>query len=168
MLYSPTSHGFYHPEIHGATTPADAVEIPDGEYLALIEGQAEGKTIVPGAGGRPVLQDAPIPTEAEALIAWRGQAWLPRGAFCRALVTANILPAQEAIAAARGDWPDTFASALSSLPVDPVGAQIDWAAAPNIARTNPLFLAVLGFYAAAHNLSTAQAEALGDAIFGRT
>lgn len=37
--YSPTTKGFYTPEVHGENIPADAVEITDAEYSALLDGQ---------------------------------------------------------------------------------------------------------------------------------
>lgn len=59
MLYSKTTGGFYSSEIHGDNIPADAVEITKAEHTALLAGQAEGKRIVPDAGGVPVLQEPP-------------------------------------------------------------------------------------------------------------
>ena len=98
--------------------------------------------------------------------AWRQTAYLAKGSFVRALRAEGILPSDEAVAAAKGEWPATFASALSTLPVDPVDAQIDWSAAVGVARLNPLFLALLGYYAKAHGLSRDAAQGLGDQIFG--
>ena len=40
--------------------------------------------------------------------------------------------ANQAVAAARGEWPVTFSEALDALPIDPVAAQIDWASAATI------------------------------------
>lgn len=105
---------------------------------------------------------------SQAIYDWRTTARLERGEFVAALLDAEILSGAEAIQAAKGDWPDTFGSALATLPVDPVKAQVQWGAATSVARLNPLFLAVLGFYAATHGLTDAQAEALGDTIFGWT
>lgn len=57
--------GFY------AEVQEDAVEISDEAYLALIEGQADGRQIVAGADGLPTLA-APPPTPFHR---WDGTAW---------------------------------------------------------------------------------------------
>ncbi len=59
MFYSKSTSGFYDTAIHGDNIPADAVEITKAEHTALLAGQSEGKRIVPGAGGVPVLQEPP-------------------------------------------------------------------------------------------------------------
>ena len=68
MFYSPSTNGFYTPEIHGSNVPEDAVEITIGQHRALLEGQSQGKRIQAGADGTPVLVDPPPPTQ-EQLIA---------------------------------------------------------------------------------------------------
>ena len=65
MHYSPSTNGFYLPKIHGDAIPADAVEITREHYEALLQGQSNGKRIVAGADGYPVLQDAPHATAAQ-------------------------------------------------------------------------------------------------------
>jgi hypothetical protein len=55
MKYSPSTRGFYCFAIHGENIPTDAIEITDTEYRALLDGQTEGKAIVPGVDGSPVL-----------------------------------------------------------------------------------------------------------------
>lgn len=60
MFYSAENRGFYSPEIHDEM-PADAVEISDEAYLALLEAQGNGQEIVPGPDGLPVAQDRPEP-----------------------------------------------------------------------------------------------------------
>ncbi len=97
---------------------------------------------------------------------WRETATASRAEFLKALVRLSILPGSDAVAAARGDWPKTFAAALEGLPVDPVEAQIDWASATHVARQAPLFLALLAYRAKVEGLDEAAAEALGDAVFG--
>lgn len=59
MFYSASTGGFYAAEIHGDNMPADVVEITAEQHAALIEGQSQGKVILAGEGGRPVLQDPP-------------------------------------------------------------------------------------------------------------
>ena len=77
--------------------------------------------------------------------------------FIKALVVAGILPPAEAIAASKGEWPATFASALSSMSdAAKVDAQIEWGAARTIRRNHPL----IEMLAADANLSAAQVDAL--------
>jgi hypothetical protein len=83
--------------------------------------------------------------------------FITRRAFCLELAVAGILPAAEAIDAAKGNWPATFASSLAGLPdAEKVAAQIEWATAQNVQRTHPL----LSMLAAAVNLSAAQVDTL--------
>lgn len=65
MFYSPSTNGFYTPEVHGTAIPADAVEITAEQHAALLEGQSTGKVIAADANGNPVLQDPPKPTPAQ-------------------------------------------------------------------------------------------------------
>ena len=67
MRYSPSTGGFYTPEIHGAAIPADAVEITTAAHAALLDGQAAGKRIVADQSGNPVLQDRNPPTQADTI-----------------------------------------------------------------------------------------------------
>lgn len=67
MFYSATTGGFYDAAIHGENIPADAVEISEAAHAALIEGQANGKRIVAGKGGVPVLADPEPPTQEEVI-----------------------------------------------------------------------------------------------------
>ena len=96
-FYSPSTRGFYSEDVHGARRvqvmqgededrrlvevdnptskiPADAVEITDEEWAALLEGQATGKVIQPGANGHPVLATPPGPALADYLPQRRWQA----------------------------------------------------------------------------------------------
>ena len=87
----------------------------------------------------------------------RAGASLDLGPFCMALVGAGILPAIEAIDAAKGNWPATFNAALAGLSdAERVGAQIEWASAQRIRRNHPL----IAMLAAAANLTDAQVDAL--------
>jgi hypothetical protein len=58
MQYSPSTGGFYHPELHGEHIPADAVEITPQLHASLLAGQAAGRVIVAGPAGVPMLADA--------------------------------------------------------------------------------------------------------------
>lgn len=60
-LYSPSTRGFYLPEMHGDAIPADAVAVSAEAHAALLAGQAAGQRIVPGPGGAPTLADYPPP-----------------------------------------------------------------------------------------------------------
>lgn len=65
--------GFYVDEIHFQKDPeTDEYIVPDGYieiseelYKSLLDGQSQGKQIVTGSEGTPVLQDPPKPTLAE-------------------------------------------------------------------------------------------------------
>ena len=59
--YSPSTHGFYHDDIHNEI-PDDCVIISDEKHKTLLDGQGKGKEITPDANGNPVLTD-PSPTE---------------------------------------------------------------------------------------------------------
>lgn len=70
MLYSKSTRGFYDRTVHGGKViPKDAVEISRDEYVALLQGQNEGRVIEPGKDGRPMLSDqATTPTSEPAPI----------------------------------------------------------------------------------------------------
>lgn len=65
MKYSKLTGGFYATEIHGLSTPADALDISNEEHAALLAGQSQGKRIVADATGKPILQDPPAKTLAQ-------------------------------------------------------------------------------------------------------
>lgn len=82
MFYSPSTGGFY-PEESGVygdrfievdgeqqnnpdfLIPADAVEITEELFNTLRAGEAEGKVIIAGKGGKPKLSDRPGMTREE-------------------------------------------------------------------------------------------------------
>lgn len=66
MYFSKSRLGFYLPEIHGSSIPADAVEITTDEHHALLEGQAAGLIISADDTGHPVLV-APPPLSPEQI-----------------------------------------------------------------------------------------------------
>ena len=167
MLYSAATNAFYSRAIHGDAVPADAVEIDDDTYAALLEGQSDTRMIEAGEDGAPRLVERPVPAPQEVRAAWRGTASVTRAEFIRALRAHGVLTFDDALNAAKGAWPIAFAGALSGLP-EPMAeaAQLDWALATSIARQNPLFLAVLAFHAATCGLDAAAADALGAAICG--
>lgn len=57
MFYSKTTNGFYDAALHGRAMPADAVEISEATYNALLAGQATGQEIRADASGMPVLAE---------------------------------------------------------------------------------------------------------------
>lgn len=54
MLYSKSTGGFYDAAIHGTNIPADAVEVSDQAYAALIAAQSTGMVITADADGNPI------------------------------------------------------------------------------------------------------------------
>jgi hypothetical protein len=94
----------------------------------------------------------------------RAAASLPKLDFCLALMRLAILPAEECKAAARGEWPATFAGFVAGMSeADASEAEIRWAAATQIFYANPLLQALAQFKAGGDPV---QAVALLDAIFG--
>lgn len=82
------------------------------------------------------------PTEEEVKEYWRKYASLTRAQFCVAIKRAGILPPDEAIEAAKGNWPQTFSDALKGLPVDEDEAQIVWASVTTIPRNDVVLEAI--------------------------
>jgi hypothetical protein len=107
-----------------------------------------------------------VPDEVLAvdLAELRASAVLPKLEFCLALWRLSILPKDECKAAARGEWPATFAAFVAGLSEqDATEAEIRWAAATQILYTNPLLQALALFKAGGDRV---QAAAFLDAIFG--
>lgn len=68
-FYSPSTKGFYHPEINGDKIPSDSVEITDDEHKNLLSGNRQGKLISSNSEGTPVLIDVSnISTNTPALL----------------------------------------------------------------------------------------------------
>ena len=111
------------------------------------------------------IEDAPDPAPHVASLAeQRASAVLPKLEFCLALWRLSILPKDECKAAARGEWPATFAAFVAGLTEqDATEAEIRWAAATQILYTNPLLQALALFKAGGDRV---QAAAFLDAIFG--
>ena len=64
LLYSASAGGFFDDAIH-RTIPDDALAISPARHRTLLDGQAEGRAIVPGDGGRPVLTRLAKPALAD-------------------------------------------------------------------------------------------------------
>lgn len=96
--------------------------------------------------------------EPDPVIAWRQSATLSRAQFCVAVKRLGLLSASEAKAAAKGEWPQTFADALAELPsaIDPDEAEIVWASVSVVDRNDPVLAAV----AADKGVSDAQLDAM--------
>lgn len=100
MFFSKSTGGFYSEEIHGGNIPLDAVEISDQQHQALMDGQVNGKRIVPDASGFPMLADPATLTQAqviEEVITKARQMRLPvlsilDGLQASALATAATMP----------------------------------------------------------------------------
>ena len=71
IFYSKTTGGFYDNQIHNVL-PGDAVGITAEYHAALLAGQAQGKTIMPGKDGKPVL----APLAPSHLHQWDGKEWV--------------------------------------------------------------------------------------------
>ena len=104
----------------------------------------DGQVFSPPASGSPSLEDR------------RLSSYLSRRDFCLAAMSAGILSEADAIEAARGGWPASFASAVPAG--QETAAQIIWASVSRIDRMDPLLLQV----ALAQNITV---EAL-DTMFG--
>lgn len=57
FFYSKSTKGFYTEDIHGNDIPEDVVEVSLEEHKELMDGQANGKKIVPDETGNPILID---------------------------------------------------------------------------------------------------------------
>lgn len=51
--FSPATSGFYHSDLHGTNIPADAFELSEGEYCALVSNAPKGTVLGLTANGRP-------------------------------------------------------------------------------------------------------------------
>ena len=81
--------------------------------------------------------------EADSLQTLRAGAALTRREFCLALATASVLQPEDAIAAAKGEWPSVMGGFLSFLdPDQSTDAQIEWAATGSIDRLHPFVLSL--------------------------
>ncbi|WLW59810.1 tail fiber assembly protein [Achromobacter sp. PD1] len=91
-FFSQSTGGFYTREIHGDAIPEDAAEISDELYASLMGGQSQGKMIVAGEDGHPILADPPPPTAEQLATA----ALIKRDRLLRDAAT-RIAPLQDAV-----------------------------------------------------------------------
>ena len=122
IKYSAQTGGFYMAVIHGDEIPADVVDVTDDEHRELLAGQAHGKRIVPGAGGRPQLAE-PTPMAP--------------------VVPSSVTMRQARLALlAIGKLGDA-AAAIASMPSpDRERALIEWEYATQVERNSPVLLAL--------------------------
>ena len=83
--YSESTGGFYDTTIH-TTWPEDVVEITAEHHATLLAGQAQGKTIMPGKDGKPLLT-VPAPSH---LHQWNGKEWVLDKAAASQLLAESI------------------------------------------------------------------------------
>lgn len=96
----------------------------------------------------------------------RADASMSRTNFCLRLMELGILPPTEAVQAAKGEWPATFAAFTSGLDATTQAAvEIDWAGAATIRYNAPNLQALALFNASGDQ---AAATALLDQIFNIT
>jgi hypothetical protein len=90
------------------------------------------------------LMTTPESRASAALQEWRESASLTRTKFCLSAKRAGLFTPDDALLASKGGWPEAFANALDELPVniDPVDAQITWAATTQVSRMDPVLNAV--------------------------
>ena len=83
--YSKSTGGFYDTTIH-TTWPEDVVEITAEYHATLLAGQAQGKTIMPGKDGKPLL----TATAPSHLHQWNGKEWVLDKAATSQLLAESI------------------------------------------------------------------------------
>lgn len=66
IYFSKSTGGFYDDDIH-TSIPADAVEVDPDDHQALIEAQAQGKSIEADANGKPFAADPPPPSQSQQI-----------------------------------------------------------------------------------------------------
>ena len=127
--------------------------------------------IVETIDGVPVARDMTADEIAEfaaraeqATAARRASAVVTKAVFCSALWRAGILSKPEAVQAAMGEWPATFAAFTAGLSEsDATDAEIKWAAVTEIHYADPLLQGLALYHAQGDQ---AAATALLDQIFG--
>lgn len=117
MFYSKSTGGFYSQEIHGLSTPEDAIEITNKVYVTLLAGQSTGKKIVADANGFPVLIAPELAAYAPAVISM----------------------AQAQLALLAKGYLDDVEAAIATMPRE---AQIRWEKSTTINRDDPLTAAL--------------------------
>ena len=83
--YSKSTGGFYDSTIH-SSWPEDVVEISPTQYNEMLAGQSQGKVIMPGKDGKPLLT-VPAPSH---LHQWNGKEWVLDKAAASQLLAESI------------------------------------------------------------------------------
>jgi hypothetical protein len=74
---------------------------------------------------------------------FRADAALPKVSFIMAAVRLGFLASEDAVRAARGEWPASFDEALSAMPEEErLGAQVTWASITEVRRNAPLLMRI--------------------------
>lgn len=124
----------------GAVPPEGAVEVSDPP---------------PQGDAKWTGQEWIVPVQPRA--EWRLTARADRRSLVLAMAAAGILDRPNSAAAARGEWPPAFASALAGLPEElQLTAEVDWGSLTTYSRSNPVW-ALLGQML---NISPEQIDAL--------
>lgn len=119
----------------------------------LAEWEAQGNTITP--------YEAPDPREA-----FRATASMPKAQFCIGMAEIGVLTDEEAIEAAKGNMPATFAATTAHLTAaEQRDVAVRWAAATVVDRADPMLEAFRAYAEADPNLPTITPEQL-DTVFG--
>jgi hypothetical protein len=86
-----------------------------------------------------------LPDADAILVKKRAETSVTKAEFCKTLKVAGILPRTEAVEAVKGNWPNTFAEALSSLSDDAqFDAEVEWSSAKVVQRAHPLIAMIAG------------------------
>jgi hypothetical protein len=97
------------------------------------------------------------PPPPDPIIAFRANASMDRADFVNAAADIGLLTDDEAIAAAKGDWPSSFDVALPGDAGDARRAKVLWASTATIQRNAPLIAAII---ASPIPITEAQVDAL--------
>jgi hypothetical protein len=90
-----------------------------------------------------IINIKPVDPQA-ALAAIRAGASIGKGEFCMGLIGLGIVAADEAVSAAKGNWPTSMDAFLGYLsPKQAIAVQIEWATQSTINRNN-VFVLTLG------------------------
>ena len=133
-----------------------------GSILAVIDGV--GTTIPVDQANRHYaeliasgVEITPYAPHVQTIEEVRASAYLERAAFCNGLADAGVIADAEAVAAARGEWPASFAGFLDYLTTTQRrDAQITWASCVTVQR-NHEFVVSLAWWT---NMTDAQVDAL--------
>ncbi len=126
--------------------------LPGDEYFEEAQRIGEDAPLDPDVApeqGPPTLEER------------RQTASMPKGDFLNDVADRGIISDNDAVAAAKGEWPASMATFLSLLdPRQKRDIQITWADAINVNRTDPFLMIFASWY-----LPSSETESTLDAIF---